>query len=51
MHLHDFLSFFFCTTAQGGVEYKTKTLNNTVQPQWNEVYMIDFINYVPILCS
>jgi hypothetical protein len=23
--------------AQGNVEFKTKTINNTTEPQWNEV--------------
>ncbi len=28
--------------AQGNVEYKTKTINNTTEPQWNEVSVNDF---------
>ena len=29
--------------AQGDVEYKTKTIDNTTDPEWNEV---DIINYL-----
>jgi Ca2+-dependent lipid-binding protein len=28
---------FVKVKAQGNVEYKTKTINNTTEPQWNEV--------------
>ncbi len=34
---------FVRVKAQGNVEYKTKTINNTTDPEWNEV---DIINYL-----
>jgi len=30
---------FFVFIAQGNVEYKTKTIDNTTDPVWNEVYL------------
>ncbi|CAF3301091.1 unnamed protein product [Rotaria socialis] len=29
---------FVKVKAQGNIEYKTKTINNTTEPQWNEVF-------------
>ncbi|CAF1631558.1 unnamed protein product [Rotaria magnacalcarata] len=29
---------FIKVKAQGNIEYKTKTINNTTEPQWNEVF-------------
>jgi hypothetical protein len=30
--------YFLVFIAQGSLEYKTKTINNTTDPEWNEVY-------------
>lgn len=37
MNLRLFVNYLVYLLAQGNVEYKTKTINNSTEPRWNEV--------------
>jgi hypothetical protein len=43
-----FLKIWFIFSAQGVVEHKTKTINNSTDPEWNEVCLRDFFVLVKI---